>query len=297
MPIEIIESIGLCREFMPEEQTNPHQSYSLIILWVIISYIVGSSLVHLLVSTFFSNKIILTLSTSISQFMFLLLPTLLLSKKVNIPFKDIFKLNFNFKLLHLIPAFIGLMGIQLFASGFSELQQYILPEMLQDVYKQLQESIREQYLSIIVLDSIPQLLISIFAIAVTPAICEELFFRGLFQQSLEQSSGYVKAILLSSFVFAIIHLNPIDFVPLFVIGAFLATLVYVSGSIIPAILVHFLNNTIATVVLFYEHNTSTDISTVEPMNAIIYLLMGTFFIGLSFHLLLKNHNLIENVEQ
>ena len=275
---------------MQNEFSNSNKSQSLIIIWVIISYIMGSSLVHIIAS-FLNNKYFLTLGTSISQFLFLLLPTLLLSKKINLPFKDIFKINLDFKITHLLPAFIGFIGIQLFSGAFSELQQYILPSNLREIYVSLQESIRTQYLSIIVLDNIPQLLLSIFAIAITPAICEELFFRGLFQQSLANSAGQLKAILISSFVFAIIHLNPVDFVALFIIGAFLATLVYVSGSIIPAIIVHFLNNALATVILYYEKNTESDLSSIEPINAVIYLLMGAFFTGLAFFILIKNHNL------
>src|SRR5690554_8079920 len=50
------------------------------------------------------------------------------------------------------------------------------------------------------------------------------------------------SILISAVVFAVLHFNYIQIIPLLVFGVALGLMYYVSGSIIPGIVVHALNN-------------------------------------------------------
>ncbi len=262
----------------------------LIVAGVIFIFLAGSITVVGITQLFTNYKYTMSLMTAFTQFGFLLLPALLFSKRLPIEFSDLFRLKTGIKLKHLIPALIGFVGIQIFASGFSELQKLIMPEFMADIYSKIEIAIREQYKTLIFLDSFWGIILSLFVIAVTPAICEEMFFRGLFQRGYEHITSYKKAIFYSALVFAIVHLNPIDIVPLFVIGVFLGTLAYKSKSIYLSMLIHFLNNSLAVFVIYYESKTASNLSTLEPVMAIIYTVLGATLIAASFYLLFKKED-------
>ncbi len=79
-------------------------------------------------------------------------------------------------------------------------------------------------------------------IALVPAIFEEIMFRGYIQRALEKSWGIWAAIIVSSIMFGAYHLQPSNLLPLAFIGFVLAYVTYISDSLIPAMILHFLNN-------------------------------------------------------
>ena len=79
------------------------------------------------------------------------------------------------------------------------------------------------------------------SVVVAPLV-EEIFFRGFLFQGFRQRYGWIPAILLSSGIFAAAHLDPLSFIPTFVLGAALAYVYHRSNSLWPAIILHFLNN-------------------------------------------------------
>jgi uncharacterized protein len=89
---------------------------------------------------------------------------------------------------------------------------------------------------------------NLVVLAVAPAICEELLFRGYVQRQAERGLGVKLGILFSGIVFGLYHLRPSQIIPLTVLGIYLAWLVWRTGSLWPAIVVHFLNNATAVVV-------------------------------------------------
>ncbi len=76
-----------------------------------------------------------------------------------------------------------------------------------------------------------------------PALCEELAFRGLILTGLQRRYRPRTAVLLSSFLFALLHMNVFQFIPTFLLGVVLASLTTRCGSIFPSILFHALYNT------------------------------------------------------
>lgn len=88
-------------------------------------------------------------------------------------------------------------------------------------------------------------------IAVTPALCEELVFRGVLLRGLSSSMSTRAAIVISAVVFGAFHLSfetAIRFLPTTFIGLLLAFVAVRTRSIFPGMLMHFLNN--GTIVLF-----------------------------------------------
>ena len=80
-------------------------------------------------------------------------------------------------------------------------------------------------------------------------LVEEIFFRGFLFQGFRQRYGWIAALLLSSGIFAAAHLDPVSFIPTFVLGAVLGYVYHRSNSLWPNIILHFLNNGFAMCVL------------------------------------------------
>ena len=66
--------------------------------------------------------------------------------------------------------------------------------------------------------------------------------------------GAKKAIILVGVIFGLMHLNIEQFFYASVIGMFLTLLVYLSGSIIPSMIVHFMNNAMGLYLVFASKN-------------------------------------------
>ena len=86
------------------------------------------------------------------------------------------------------------------------------------------------------------LIVLIIVFALFPAIYEELIFRKLILQFLRKRLPDLTAILLSSLLFAVFHLNILQGVTAFIFGIFLAVVAIRTGSIILCIYAHLLNN-------------------------------------------------------
>lgn len=96
-------------------------------------------------------------------------------------------------------------------------------------------------------------LLDVFLSAILPGICEEFCHRGLLLNGYKQLN-IKKTIILVGFLFGLVHLNIQQFFYASIIGMFLTFLVYVTGSIIPSMIVHFMNNFIGLYLSFAEYN-------------------------------------------
>ncbi|MFV1980274.1 MAG: type II CAAX prenyl endopeptidase Rce1 family protein [Rhodothermia bacterium] len=89
---------------------------------------------------------------------------------------------------------------------------------------------------------------TIFALAITPALCEELLFRGYLQRQFERSFGIVGGIVTTGVLFGLYHFRLSQAIPLAALGIFLGWLAWRTGSLWVPILIHFINNGIAILV-------------------------------------------------
>lgn len=87
----------------------------------------------------------------------------------------------------------------------------------------------------------------LFLLAVVVPIGEEVFFRGLVYGGLRSRWGITVATLTSAAFFAAVHIQVIHGLPILVLGVILAVLYERSGSLLPPIVAHGLNNIIAVV--------------------------------------------------
>lgn len=110
----------------------------------------------------------------------------------------------------------------------------------------MQESQYQMILDFLMRDGV--LLFALFTVAVIPAICEEILFRGYILKAFEKSWGIITAIIVSGLLFGLFHLQVGNLMPLATLGIVLAIMTWLSGSIWPAVVAHFINNGAAVVV-------------------------------------------------
>jgi sodium transport system permease protein len=94
----------------------------------------------------------------------------------------------------------------------------------------------------------PSTLVVILAVALAPAICEEVLFRGVLVRGLATRFFPLAAVLAGALVFSLYHLRIVQLVPTFSLGLMLGYLALRADSALPGMLAHFLNNTIALLV-------------------------------------------------
>jgi membrane protease YdiL (CAAX protease family) len=82
-------------------------------------------------------------------------------------------------------------------------------------------------------------------VAIMAPIFEELICRGIILDGFLKIYSPRKAILWSSLIFGIMHLNPWQFIGAFLGGLYLGWIYHRTQSIIPCIVIHAVNNTIA----------------------------------------------------
>lgn len=97
----------------------------------------------------------------------------------------------------------------------------------------------------------------VLSIALLAPILEELLFRGAIQGLLQDTlKNPWKAIVISSLIFGIVHMNPAQIPFAFLLGMMFGWLYYRTGSLLPGIVGHVLNNSIATInMLLYGNST------------------------------------------
>ncbi len=125
-------------------------------------------------------------------------------------------------------------------------------------------------------ETLPHLLLLYLCGALLAGICEETLFRGAIQGVL-QRHGPAKAVVITAFLFAVYHLNPWVFLPALFLGAVFGTLVVRTGSTVPAMLSHMMNNATAFTVI-YVYRDQLD-SAPHLLMALLAAAFGVAFVG------------------
>lgn len=89
----------------------------------------------------------------------------------------------------------------------------------------------------------------VIAACVTPAICEELLFRGVIQSGLKKYGKWI-SIISASLIFMLMHGGPEQTVHQFIVGIIVGLIFYETGNLWLSIMVHFFNNFLSITELF-----------------------------------------------
>ena len=93
-------------------------------------------------------------------------------------------------------------------------------------------------------------LAAVLIVAVTPAVCEEIIFRGIFLKSLKPHKYKWVAILISGVVFGAFHGDIFRFIPTAIGGVVMAWIILESGNMFYNCFFHFINNLLPIILLF-----------------------------------------------
>jgi len=93
-------------------------------------------------------------------------------------------------------------------------------------------------------------IVAMVLIAVLPGICEEITHRGLLMRGFASRVGILRAIMLSSVLFGLMHLNVVQAFYAMILGYLMALAVMATRNIWPAIIIHFMNNGFAVYFTF-----------------------------------------------
>ena len=157
--------------------------------------------------------------------------------------------KFNLKSFGEVPSKTIWLSIPLIVAGMFFINlcsEFLgLPDLMQDTFLAMSRNI-----------------FGIISITIMAPLVEELLFRGAIQgYMLRKGMKPLHAILIASAIFGIIHMNPIQIPFAFAIGMIFGWLYYRTGSVVPGIIGHFINNSIAclqmAVMTKEEFNTKT----------------------------------------
>lgn len=245
------------------------------------------------------TRIVLTFA----QFMFILFPAIILVMLQENNLKETFRLR-KPKWDILFYSIIGIIVVQPLLQAYVYYQNELIFSLPigKEVVTQLKElfdKLESTTANLVNADTVPELLLVIIVIAVTPAICEEFLFRGLVFKNFEKIIPASKAIFLTGLLFAFFHFHPFNLVPLAVLGVFLTFIVYHSGSIYTAVICHFVNNCLSSIAVFIFGAETVDSFSdfkLTPEEQMQYMVLGIlsliFFIAIIF--LIKKFSIIND---
>ena len=228
---------------------------------------------------------------ALTQLMILSLP-LLFAYYIKSDFKKVFSFKLP-KFKHLIGAFSLWMGTYLIVFVITNIVLYYFPQN-QEIVEGLNDAL-------FIKDN---LLLNLCLVALMPAICEELFFRGFILTSFKQSmKSYRGAVIASGILFGMMHMDFIRIIPTSILGIAFAYAVCKTNSIGVSMFMHFINNGLAVIVTHLSsnmlENVETTTTTYLPFSQLlIFLVLSIIFINVAVLLfkekkILKGSNMVE----
>lgn len=192
------------------------------------------------------------------------------------------------KLLQLIPLiFVALV----FSSALIMQINEAIP--LPDFVKNMSSTASKELLkNMLAMNSIQDLLVNLIFIALAPAILEEIFFRGILQkQMVTIFKNHHWGIFVTSLLFALIHFNMEQILPMLFLAMVMGYVAYYSKSIYPSMIIHFLNNGFAVLITYLsKYNTTAELISNDAYKPNILLSSFSLILVLAWlYFLNKNH--------
>lgn len=117
--------------------------------------------------------------------------------------------------------------------------------------KSAEESAMKLTKAFLHMENSKDLVFNLFLIALLPALGEELIFRGLMQQTINQGKKSPHmGIWISAILFSALHMQFYGFFPRMILGAFFGYLLVWGKSLWLPILAHFINNATAVIIAY-----------------------------------------------
>ncbi|MCX7878824.1 MAG: CPBP family intramembrane metalloprotease [Ignavibacteria bacterium] len=230
--------------------------YVIIVLIFIFIIYQGIGSVFTLVAGGFKEPDVKTMRVilAFSQFMLILAPAVFFTRLRSNDLKTDLRLKAPGPFVLLLSV-LGIISVQPLLQGYLTLQESFIDSVpfLKETLKPLKEifdTLEESTLKIVRAYSFSEFLTVVFVISVTPAVCEEVLFRGFVLGNFLKLMKPFLSVFLSGFLFALYHFQPFNLLPLVALGFYLGYVVYFSGSIWTGVICHFVNNFMASYFLY-----------------------------------------------
>ncbi|THH41125.1 CPBP family intramembrane glutamic endopeptidase [Neolewinella litorea] len=140
---------------------------------------------------------------------------------------------------------------------------------------------------ILTFEILPELLMALLTVAVVPALCEELMFRGLIQgQLLPRIMGGHAAVWVAAAIFSAIHIEFAGFVPRLLLSALLGYAFRWTGSLWVPIALHLLFNGSQVISTYWSGEFTADTEMDTPFMPL--LIAGTISLGIVGYLIVRS---------
>lgn len=152
--------------------------------------------------------------------------------------KEVFRIKLP-KATQVVGTILIWIGTYFAVMFFTELEMYIFPKGFVNVSNSLSG----------IFKSVP-FIISFFIVAVSPAICEEIFHRGFILSSMKGIKNKWVVIFIVGLIFGIFHMDLIRFLPTALLGMALTYVVMETDNLACSMLMHGINNSLSIIVTF-----------------------------------------------
>ncbi|RYE00444.1 MAG: CPBP family intramembrane metalloprotease [Sphingobacteriales bacterium] len=204
------------------------------------------------------NSLLVLGMMSSNQLLGFLFPALVFVWLLPQPVTDFFHFRKIEKTSDLLILLILALGTLLLVLGLAEMIQRLPLGQMAD---ELQAQLKNMESSALQMNSVAEVILRIIVMALLPAICEELFFRGVLQRMFY---SFFKKPLLSivatALVFALFHASWYNYLPIMIAGFILGFTYFYTGNIWYNIILHFLVNGTQILVAFFQEDTVAESS-------------------------------------
>ena len=217
-------------------------AFIIVITSILTAFIAGGIVLWIGISYTETNQKSFTFLSFIIGQGFMILPLIFYLKYNKIPIISSIRLNpisYNIILYTILLS----IGIIILSDEIDRIIQYFIPapEYINDLNDLLKP---ETFYGLILL---------FIAVAILAPLGEEIIFRGFLQQILEiHWKDITYAVLFTALLFSMIHMNPYWFVQIYILGVILGFLAWKTNSVIPPLILHGLNNSMAMALSFSE---------------------------------------------
>ncbi|MCR5215278.1 MAG: ABC transporter permease subunit [Eubacterium sp.] len=222
------------------------------------------------------------LGVFLSQMLILIIP-LIMAIYTKRSLKQTYNLN-KFSLKSLLGSFCLFIGAFLVENTFSTIMYRFFPEQYDTMNTGLTDILNNK-----------SFILMLIVVAITPAICEELMFRGFIQSGFSTSYKPATTIILVALIFGVYHTSLVRLLPTAMLGACFAIINYYSGSIIPGMIMHCINNAIAVIAMKYPDSLEKALpflftESESPSSLVIETALGIGLIIIGMFIFIKTVN-------
>lgn len=195
-------------------------------------------------------------------------------------FKKTFRLR-GCKAMHIASAIIMIIGAMMLGIVLTAFTSTIFKESATNVDISMNSLLGDTFI------------VTLLIVAVMPAICEELMFRGYILTAMENKLKPASAVLLSAALFGVYHMSVVKFFTTGLIGLAICYVAYKTKSIIPGMIMHFINNGLSCVIMYYPDQAGKIMplfleEKLSAVDVIVLLVIGAMLVFVGKRLLDSN---------